>query len=69
MSELYNDVRRSVSGARLWLTPQPVHRRLDLVAGFDMKRGDLTRSARAEKPIVVTSVLNFRWLPQGGEQS
>src|SRR5262245_15616414 len=43
-----NDVRRSVGGACLWFTRQPVHRRHDLVAGFDMERGNLTRSVRGE---------------------
>lgn len=50
-----NDVRRTVGGACLWLTRQPVHRRHDLVAGFDMESGNLTRSpSGAEQPVVVS---------------
>lgn len=41
-----SDVRMSVGGACLRPTRQPVHRRHDLVAGFDMERGNLTRSVR-----------------------
>jgi hypothetical protein len=41
-----NNARRSVGGAWLRPTRQPVHRRHDLVTGFNTERGNLTQCVR-----------------------
>jgi hypothetical protein len=41
-----SSARRSVGGAWLRPTRQPVHRRHDLVTGYNTERGNLTQCAR-----------------------
>ena len=43
---LGNDARKRVGGACLRPTRQPVYKRHDLITGFSMERGNLTRGAK-----------------------
>ena len=50
--------RRSVDGACLRTTRQPVHRRHDLITGFDMERGNLTRGDKGNRRVANTTSEN-----------
>ena len=61
-----NSARRSVDGACLRATRQPVHRRHDLVTGFSMERGNLTRGGKGNRRVANTTSENTNTRGRGG---
>jgi len=61
-----NNTRRSVDGACLRTTRQPVHRRHDLITGFDMERGNLTRGDKGNRRVANTTSENTNTRGRGG---
>ena len=56
---LGNDARKTVGGAWLyWPTRQPVYKRHDLITGFSMERGNLTRGAKGNLRVANTTSEN-----------
>jgi hypothetical protein len=61
-----NSTLRSVGGACLRPPRQPVYRRHDLVAGFDMERGNLTWDGKGNRRVANTTSENTKAHGRGG---
>jgi hypothetical protein len=61
-----SSTQRSVDGACLRATRQPVHRRHDLVTGFSMERGNLTRGVKGNRRVANTTSENTNTRDRGG---
>ncbi len=61
-----NNARKSAGGACLWPARQPVHRRHDLITGFNMERGNLTRGAKGNLRVADTTSENTNTRGRGG---
>ena len=61
-----NSTRKSVDEACLRATRQPVHKRHDLIIGFDMERGNLTRGAKGNRRVANTMSENTNTRLRGG---
>jgi hypothetical protein len=61
-----NNARKSVGGACLRPARQPVHRRHDLITGFNMERGNLTRGAKGNLRVADTTSENTNTRGRGG---
>jgi hypothetical protein len=63
---LGNDARKRVGGACLRPTRQPVYKRHDLITGFSMERGNLTRGAKGNLRVANTTSENTNTRGRGG---
>jgi hypothetical protein len=63
---LGSSARKSVGGACLRPTRQPVYKRHDLITGFNMERGNLTWDAKGNRRVAKTTSENTNAHDRGG---